>query len=185
MKVLKEEELTGGETTVRVDGARKAVNPRYVVEAVAVQLGLKPSQCAYLWPHYVAMVRRLPLVPCIRCGAASESDFVCDIEGPHFLINRTRSVNREVATAFRIAQDHIGSVAYTKESELMIFNGFCEACLSEIEDKLPPIMKLGVPEDESIKTVRTLVAKALRQGHVSEMIRALRKLVDPPDGSIF
>lgn len=185
MKVLKEDKLPGEETTVKVDEVRKDTNPQYVVEAVAIQLGLKPSQCAYLWPHYVAMVRRMPLVPCIRCGAASESDFVCDVEGPTFLINRTRSVNKEVSTAFRIARGYIGSVAHTKESELMIFNGFCEACLSDIEDTLPPVVKLGVPENESIKVVRTLVAKALRQGYVSEAIRALRALVDPPDRSTF
>lgn len=182
MKVLKEEVLQQGETTTRVDGTDKP-NPRYVVEAVAVQLGLKPSICGHLWYHYVAMVRRLPLVPCISCGAASEADMVVDVEGPTFLINRTRSVNREVSEAFKAARDYVGSVPHTKESELMIFNGFCEACLMNLEESLPFAMRLGVPESEEVKTLRSLVAKAMRQGHVNETIRALRRVVDRPTGS--
>jgi hypothetical protein len=168
-------------TTAKVEGAiHKEINPKYVVEAVMIQLGLKPSMCGYLWPHYVAMVRRLPLVPCIRCGAASEAEMVCDVEGPAFLINRTRSVNKEVSHAFKSAREYIGSVTHTKESELMIFNGFCEACLMHIEDDLPPALKSVVPEDPDLTKVRDLMGKALRQGHVYEVIKALRRVVDQP-----
>jgi hypothetical protein len=184
MKVL-HEDVAPRATTVRADeGVRKEINPKYVVEAVIVQLGLKPSQCNYLWPHYVATVQRQSLVPCIRCGCASESDMVVDVEGPTFLINRTRSVNPEVSKAFKDAREYQGAVTYTKESELMIFNGFCEACLMDIEEYLPPALKSIVPEDPDITVVRDLLAKALRQGHAYEVTKALRRVVDPSGWSI-
>jgi len=156
----------------------KETNPRYVVEAVAIVLGLKPSMCRYVWPHYVAMVRNSPLVPCIRCGAASDAEMVVDVEGPMFLINRTRTVNKEVSMAFKSAKAFVGSATHTRESELMIFNGFCESCLSEVEDQLPPIFRAFVPEDPDITVVRDLVAKALRQGRAYEIAKSLRRVVD-------
>jgi len=182
MQILKED-LPAQGTTTRVSEVVKDANPKYIIEAVAVQLGLKPSMCTHLWPHYVAMVRRLALVPCIQCGAASEADMVCDIEGPTFLINRTRAIHKEVSYAFKAARDYLGPVAYTKESELMIFNGFCESCLGLIEDQLPSGLKLSIPTSPDMKTFRNLVAKILRQGLMDEAIGALRRLVVQPTGT--
>lgn len=105
---------------------------------------------------------------------------VVDIEGPTFLINRTRSVNREVSHAFKAAREYIGSVTHTRESELMIFNGFCEACLMFIEGDLPPALKSVVPEDPDLTKIRELLGKALRQGHSYEVMKALRRVVDQP-----
>jgi hypothetical protein len=182
MNILKED-LQVQKTAATVSPSQRELTPKYVIEAVAIQLGLKPSMCSYLWPHYVAMVRRLPLVPCIQCGAASDAENVLDVEGPTFLINRTRAVNREVSAAYKTARESLGSVRYEKESGLLILNGFCEACLLHIEDELPPALKLAVPQSPTTSRLHYLVLKILRQGNVDEAIRALRPLVDLPTGS--
>lgn len=183
VEILKDEVSVVGRTATRVSEAEAAPNPKYVLEAVAIQLGLKPSMCQYLWLHYVATVRDLPLVPCIQCGAASEKDLVVDIDGPVFLINRTRTIHKEVSVAYKQAREYLGAVAYTRESGLMLFNGFCEACLMMIEDELPPALKLAVPESPDIHVLRDLVAKVLRQDHTYDAIKALRRVVDPSDWS--
>lgn len=180
MQVLKDAEVAG--TTTRADGVQPE-NPKFILEAAAIQIGLKPSICQHLWPHYVAMVRKMPLVPCICCGHLSDAESVWDIEGPVWLINRTRSLNKGVSFAFKRAKEMTGSAYHTKESELWIYNGFCESCLDEVGHDIPHALKLAMPEDPDFTTLRNLVAKALRQGQAYEAARALRRVVDQPLGS--